>query len=150
MLKNLKYLWYTILLGFFVVVIIYYNKSSDVVMKQSVDYLRNNIEFVGYVTGFEQSDNHAFGVIHLKLTKSNTQEFNKIIKGGIYPYRIKGDIAELYCTVSVERKKGDIVKLISKEQTIYYNPQNTKEEGSIFIITDPYNINFVKEHTVFK
>ncbi|MCJ7932442.1 MAG: hypothetical protein MUW56_02095 [Chryseobacterium sp.] len=150
MLKYLKYLWYIILLGFFVAIIIYYNKSSDIATKQSVQYLRNNVEFEGYVTGFEQSDNHAFGVIHLKLTKSNTQEFNKVIKEGIYPYRIKGDIAELYCTVSVDRKKGDIVKLVSEEQIVYYNPQNSKEEGSIFIITDPYNIDFVKEHTVFK
>jgi len=150
MSKYIKYLWYIVLLGCFVAVIIYYNKSSDTTIKQSERYLRNNIEFEGYVIGFEQSDNHAFGVIHLKLTKSNTQEFNKVIKKGIYPYRIKGDIAEVYCTVSVERKRGDIVKLISEAQTVYYNPQNSKEEGSIFIITDPYNIDFVKKHTIFK
>jgi hypothetical protein len=146
----LKYLRYVILLGFLVAVVIYYNRNSDVAMKKSSEYLHNNVEFEGYVTGFEQSDNHAFGVIHLKLTKSNTPEFNKIIKNGIYPYRIKGDIAELYCTVSVERKKGDIVKLVSNEQKIYYNPQDSKEEGSLFIITDTYNIAFVKKNTMFK
>lgn len=146
----LKYLRYVILFGVLVAVVIYYNRSSDAAMKKSSEYLHNNVEFEGYVTGFEQSDNHAFGVIHLKLTKSNTLEFNKIIKNGIYPYRIKGDIAELYCTVSVERKKGDIIKLVSNEQTIYYNPQNSKEEGSLFIITDTYNIAFVKENTMFK
>nr|WP_315035465.1 hypothetical protein [uncultured Chryseobacterium sp.] len=150
MLKYLKYLWYIILLGAFVTVIIYYNKSSDATMKKSEEYLHNSIEFEGYVTGFEQSNNHSFGVVHLKLTKSNTKEFNKIIKKGIYPYRIKGDMAELYCTISVERRKGDIVKLVSNEQTIYYNPKNSKEEGSIFIIVDPYNIDFVKKHTMFK
>lgn len=146
----LKYLKYVILLAFLAVVIIYYNKSSDAEMKQSAEYLRNDVEFEGYVTGFEQSSNHAFGVIHLKLTKSNIQEFNKALKRGIYPYRIKGDVAELYCTVSVERKKGDVVKLVSNKEIIYYNPQNSKEEGSIFIIIDPYNIDFVKEHTMFK
>ena len=146
----LKYLRYVVLLGFLVAVVIYYNRSSDVAIKKSSEYLRNNVEFEGYITGFEQSDNHAFGVIHLKLTKSYTPEFNKIIKNGIYPYRIKGDIAELYCTVSVERKKGDIVKLVSNEQTIHYNPQNSKEEGSLFIITDTYNIAFVKKNTMFK
>lgn len=146
----LKFLRYVVLLGFLVAVVIYYNRSSDVAMKKSSEYLHNNVEFEGYVTGFEQSDNHAFGVIHLKLTKSNTPEFNKIIKNGIYPYRIKGDIAELYCTVSVERKKGDIVKLVSNEQTIYYNPQDSKEEGSLFIITDTFNIAFVKKNTMFK
>lgn len=146
----LKYLKYVILLAFLAVVIIYYNKSSDAEMKQSAEYLRNDVEFEGYVTGFEQSSNHAFGVIYLKLTKCNIQEFNKALKRGIYPYRIKGDVAELYCTVSVERKKGDVVKLVSNKETIYYNPQNSKEEGSIFIIIDPYNIDFVKEHTMFK
>ncbi len=145
----LKYLKYVILLAFLAVVIIYYNKSSDAEMKQSAEYLRNDVEFEGYVTGFEQLSNHAFGVIYLKLTKSNIQEFNKALKRGIYPYRIKGDVAELYCTVSVERKKGDVVKLVSNKETIYYNPQNSKE-GSIFIIIDPYNIDFVKEHTMFK
>lgn len=146
----MRYLRYTILLAFLVIAVIYYNKSANVAMKQSTEYLHNNVEFEGYVTGFEQSNNHAFGVVHLKLTKSNTQEFNKTLKKGIYPYRIKGDIAELYCTVSVERRKGDIIKLVSNEQTIYYNPKNSKEEGSIFIIVDPYDIDFVKEHTVFK
>lgn len=150
MLKYLKYLWYMILLEAFVAVIIYYNKSSDAAMKQSAEYLHNNVEFEGYVTGFEQSNNHAFGVIHVKLTNTNTQEFNKSLKKSIYPYRIKGDVAELYCTVSIERKKGDRVKIISNKQTIYYNSQNSKEEGSISIIVDPYNIDFVKEHTMFK
>lgn len=146
----LKYLKYFILLAFLIVVVIYYNKSSDIAMKQSAQYLHNDIEFEGYVTSFEQSNNHAFGIIRLKLTKSNVKEFNKTIEKGIYPYKIKGDIAELYCTVSVERKEGDNVKLISNQQTVYYNPQNSKEEGSIFIIVDPYNIDFVKEHTMFK
>lgn len=146
----LKYLKYIILLVFLVVLVIYYNKSSDAEMKQLAEYLHNNVEFEGYVSGFEQSDNHAFGIIYLKLTKSNVQEFDKTLKRGIYTYKIKGNIAELYCTVSIERKKGDIVKLISNKETIYYNPQNSKEEGSLFIIVDPYNIDFVKQHTMFK
>lgn len=146
----LKYFKYIILLGFLVAVVIYYNKRSAIAMRQSADYLHNNIEFEGYVTGFEKSDNHAFGVIHLKLTKSNVTKFDKKIENGIYPYKIEGNIAEVYCTVSVERKKGDIVRLVSNNETIYYNPQNSNEKGSIFIILDSYNINFVKEHTIFK
>ncbi|OPB73655.1 hypothetical protein [Elizabethkingia ursingii] len=119
-------------------------------MKESAEYLRNNVEFEGYVTGFEQSNNHAFGIIRLQLTKWNTQNFNREIKEGIFPYRIEEGVAELYCTVSVERKKGDIVNLISNKQTIYYNPQDSKEEGNIYIITDPVDINFVKKNTEFK
>lgn len=146
----MKYLRYIILLAFLVIVIIYYNRSADDAMKQSAEYLNNNVEFEGYVTHFEKSNNHAFGVLKLKLTKSNTQQFNKILTKGIYPYRINGDVAELYCTVSVERKKGDKIKLVSNEQTIYYNPEKSTEKGSIFIIVDPYNIDFVKANTLFK
>ncbi|AQX07991.1 hypothetical protein BBD34_04740 [Elizabethkingia ursingii] len=146
----MKYLKYLILFSFFIGIIIYYTKSSDIAMKESAEYLRNNVEFEGYVTGFEQSNNHAFGIIRLQLTKWNTQNFNREIKEGIFPYRIEEGVAELYCTVSVERKKGDIVNLISNKQTIYYNPQDSKEEGNIYIITDPVDINFVKKNTEFK
>lgn len=146
-----KYLKYIILLAFLATVIIYYNKSADYEMKQSAEDLYNNIEFEGYITGFKRSDNHAFGVIYLKLTKRNVSEFDKILKKGIYPYKIKGNIGELYCTVSIERKKGDFIKLISNHETVYYNPQNSnKEKGSIFIIKDPYNIDFVRRYTKFK
>ncbi|KUY30523.1 hypothetical protein ATB96_14930 [Elizabethkingia ursingii] len=146
----MKYLKYLILFSFFIGIIIYYTKSSDIAMKESAEYLRNNVEFEGYVTGFEQSNNHAFGIIRLQLTKWNTQNFNREIKEGIFPYRIEEGVAELYCTVSVERKKGDIVNLISNKQTIYYNPQDSKEEGNIYIITDPVDINFVRKNTEFK
>ncbi|MDO5614807.1 MAG: hypothetical protein Q4G16_01360 [Cruoricaptor ignavus] len=119
-------------------------------MKESQIYLYNNVEFEGYVTNFERSNNHSFGIIQLKVIKSNTLDFDKKIETGIYPYKIKGDIAEIYCTVSVDRKKGDVVKVISNNETVYYNPERGNEEGSIFIITDPYNIKFVKKNSSFK
>jgi hypothetical protein len=148
----LNYLKYIILLGFLVTVIIYYNKSADAEMKQSADYLRNNVEFRGYVTGFEQSDNHAFGVIHLKLTKSNIREFNKTLKKGIYPYRIKGDIAELYTEIPDGLQKSDTYIVNSNTRTYSFTEKidNKSYTSELYIILDLYNIDFVKEHTVFK
>ena len=69
---------------------------------------------------------------------------------GIYPYRIREDIAELYCTVINIRRKGDIVKVISGEPTIYFNPQITKGKGDLFIITSSYDIKYITKHTVFE
>lgn len=146
----MKYLRYIILLIVFISMVFYCNRQSDKKTKNSDDLLNNSIVFEGTITKFQASTNHAFGIIQLKLIRSSIKEFDKEIKEGIYPYKIKGDTAELYCTVSIERKLGDLVKFVSKDHTIYFNPQNSKDEGSLFIITDPYNISFVKENTVFK
>lgn len=148
----LKYLKYVILLAFLVVIIIYYNKSSDAEMKQSAEYLRNNVAFEGYVTGFEQSSNHAFGVIHLKLTKSNIQEFNKTLKRGIYPYRIKGNVAELYSEIPDGLQKFDMYIVNSNTHTYSFikKTDNKSYTSELYVIVDPYNMDFVKEHTMFK
>jgi len=146
----MKYLRFIILITIFVCIVIYFNKQSSVEQIESNNYLNNGIVFEGTVTRFKASNNHTFGIIQLKITKSNVKEFNKILKSGIYPYRIKGDLAELYCTVSIDRKLGDVVKVLSNESTIYYNPEKDTEQGSIYTITDIYNINFVKENTMFK
>lgn len=119
-------------------------------INQSVDYLCDNVLFYGVIMNIQKSTNHAFGIITLKILNSSVHEFNKQIKGGIYPYRITGDKAELYCTVSVDRKLGDSVKVVSKDSVIYFNPQKSKEKGSLYIVTSPYNIEYVKEHTIFK
>jgi len=146
----MKYMRYIILVIIFVCIVIYFNKQSNIEQIKSNNYLNNSLVFEGVVTRLKASDNHAFGIIELKITKSNVKDFNKIFKNGIYPYRIKGNLAELYCTVSIERKLGDMVKVVSNESTIYYNAEKDTEQGSIYIITDIYNINFVKENTIFK
>lgn len=144
-----KYLWYILLFGFLIGIVTLYNRSSDDIRKQSLEYLQNNVEFEGVILGYQRSDNHSFGVIQLKITRSNVTEFNKTLEKGVYPYRIKGNIAELYCTVSIERKKGDSVKVISNNQTIYYNPSTSEEKVDIHIINDLYDINFIRKHTIF-
>jgi len=131
--------------------VVYVNLSQDKQQKEMSDkYLHNNVEFEGIVTGFEQSGNHEFGVFQLKLTKSNVQEFNDSVKGGIFPYRIKGDIAEVYASIAYYRKLNDTLKVISNNRRIYFNPSFSKETEDIKLITKSYDLDFVKENTVFK
>ncbi|MFP3507879.1 hypothetical protein, partial [Burkholderia sp. SIMBA_062] len=75
--------------------------------------MKNNVEFVGNIISFQKSSNHAFGIIRLKIIKKNIKNFDEILDKGIYPYKIKDKIAELYCTVSVDRKVGETVKVVS-------------------------------------
>lgn len=146
----IKYLKFILLLGLLILVVIYYNKSSDIRMRESKELLKNNIVFEGKVLDFKRSNNHAFGIIKLEVIESNVKVFNKTLEKGIYPYRIENGIAEVYCTVLTKRKRGDIIKVVSDDQMIYYNPLKSKERGDLFIIVDLYNINFVKNNTSFE
>lgn len=112
-------------------------------------YLHNNIEFEGLVTNLKRTGNRAFGIIQLELTKSNVKYFSDSVQEGIFPYRIRGNIAELYCMVSPNRKLNDTLKVISNNRRIYYNPLFSKEVGSINIVFDAYNRDFIKKNTVF-
>jgi hypothetical protein len=141
----MRYLVYAILLiGIFYSIFYYNQKSGEKTIKLN-DSLNNNVLFEGVVVRIHKSTNHT-----LEHVRSSVDEFNKQINGGIYPYRVTGDSAELYCTVSVGRKLGDSIKVVSNDLTIYYNPQKSKEKGSLYVITDPYNIEYVEENTVFK
>ena len=139
-----------ILFIFLAIFLFIFFKISKKELQENERLMKNNIVFEGVVTNTKVSGNHAFGIIELKLSKSSVAEFNKKINDGIYPYKIKGNIAEIYCVVSIERKKGDIIKVISNEETVYYNFEKSKEVGDIYIVTDSNNIEFVKKNTIFK
>ena len=141
---------FAILSLFLVIVVIYFTRYSAKESKKRNEILENNIVFKGFVTGFTASNNHAFGIIQLKLTHCTVQDFNKTLPASIYPYQIKDSIAELYCTVSIERKIGDVVKVISNTKSIYYNPATSREIGDLNMTTSSYDIDFVKKNTIFK
>lgn len=143
----MKYLRYIILFTLFVIFIIFYSKSSN----NSDEYLKNNIKFEGYVTGFKQSNNHAFGIIYLKITKSNVKEFDNMKGQKIYPYRIKENVAELYTTIPDGLQKFDIYKIDSNkgEYSVTYRIENKSYTSKLYIIKDPLNINFIKKYTMW-
>jgi len=117
----MRYVIYIVLLIGFIFMIFYDNQKSKKEILKSNEFLNNNVLFEGVVARIQKSTNHAFGIIMLKHVRSNVDEFRKQIKGGLYPYRFSGDTVELYCTVSVDRKLGDSVKVVSNDVTIYYN-----------------------------
>lgn len=145
----MKFFRYIFLLMIFSYIVFSLYSLSKKQQKKLDGYLDNNIVFEGLVTNLKKSRNHAFGIIELKITKSNAKVFSDSVQEGIFPYKIREGTAEVYCTVSVERKLNDTLKVISNNHLIYFNPLFSKEVGSLKIITDSFNRNFVKENSVF-
>jgi hypothetical protein len=114
--------------------------------------LNNNVDFKGYVIDFRTSNNHAFGVIRLQLTESSVATFNDTLKTGIYPYRINGDIAELYTTIPDGLDYYDTFKVHSNSHKFDFVSKtgHVKYTSDLFIIEDSYNIEFVKKETQFE
>lgn len=140
---------YLFLLTLFICMIYWFYNLREKQQEKFDKHLHNNIAFEGLVTNLKRTGNHDFGIIQLKLTKSNVKYFSDSVQEGIFPYRIRGDIAELYCSVNMYRKLNDTIKVISNNKLIYYNPLFSKEVGNINIVFDTYNRDFVKKNTVF-
>lgn len=146
----MKYLRFIILFIAFVGIVIYLSKSGTKKSIEQNEFLNNGIVIEGVVTNIKRSDNHSFGILTLDIVHSNVDEFSSKLKEGIYPYQIRGKQAEIYLPIFIERNVGDSVKLISDKQIIYYKGEKSKDEGEVYIITNPIDIDFVKEHTIFK
>ena len=127
--------------------IFYYLKISDRETNLSVKSLSNNVKFEGKIKYLKKSDNHAFGIIGLELTNSNITNFNKNLNAKLFPYKIKNGYAEVYGTINVDRKIGEILNVISDSSTIYYNPKNSNEKGSLYLISDPINKKFIENNS---
>jgi hypothetical protein len=130
--------------------IIYLSTTGTKEYTENNKILKTGIVFEGTVTDIKISNNHGFGILTVSVFNSNVKEFSKKLKHGIYPYQIKRKQAEIYLPIFIERQIGDSVKLISDKQIIYYKGKKSKDEGDIYIITEPADIEFVKENTMFK
>ncbi|UIR57746.1 hypothetical protein LZQ00_07960 [Sphingobacterium sp. SRCM116780] len=153
-MKNFRHI-VRIFTVFVISYLIYYNfQLSKKEIAKSNRLLHNNVAFEGIIVRIQRSNNHAFGIIELKLIKCNVNDFYKSIVHnefkGIYPYRIKNDLAELYTTISNDIKVDDSVKVVSNDLTIYYNLQKGYEEGSLYMISEGSDLNYVRENTTFK
>jgi hypothetical protein len=152
----MKYLRFVILFIVFATIVIYLEKTGAKEDIRINNVLNNNVELNGNITNIEQSRNHAFGIIQLRLTHSSVKEFNKTLndtaKNGIYPYRIEGSLAELYTIIPHGLNEGDSVRLKSSEKNSHYYDVQTKQssEGYIWVVTNSTDIDFVKENTIFK
>jgi len=130
--------------------VIYLKKTGTEEYAEKNKVLKNGVIFEGIVTDIKISRNHSFGILTLNIANSNVKNFSKKLEAGIYPYQIKDKQAEIYLPIFTERQIGDSVKLISDKEIIYYNGKKSKDEGEVYVITNPTDIDFVKENTMFK
>ena len=147
----MKYLRFFIVFVFFIVMVLYVNSTGSKEYDEENKVMENNVSFKGFVIDIKQSNNHAFGIISLKLTESSVKEFKDSLKNGIYPYRLQGSLAELYTIIPDGINYGDSVSLKSTERNshFYYVKTRQKSEGYIWVVTEPEDIEFVKNNTIF-
>ncbi|MEO3404621.1 hypothetical protein AAFN85_12010 [Mucilaginibacter sp. CAU 1740] len=148
----MKYLRYIILLALFIGMVLWLNKHNDEDIAKSEKLLHNGIKFSGEVINTKVSNNHAFGIIYLKLKSTNTTKFIKSAPKAEFPYRINGDKAELYTTIGDGLAPGDSISVISDSvRAIFYQLKSRqKYESFIEVIKDPFNIEFINDNNFIK
>jgi len=146
----MKYLRFVILFLGFIGVMIYLTATGSEEYEEKNKVLKNGIIFEGVVTDIKISNNHGFGILTVNVLSSTVKNFSKKIDRGIFPYQIKGNQAEIYLPIFIQRQIGDSVKLVSDKQIIYYKGKKSKDEGEVYIITESIDIDFVEKHTMFK
>lgn len=141
-----------ILIILFIVVLLFWGIiSTDEGIKRD-KVLDNNVEFKGYVNDLRTSNNHRFGIIQLKLTESSVNMFIDSLENGIYPYKIIGDVAEIYTTVPADLDYNDTITVRSKSHEIEFEStkNHPKYISELHVIEYSGNIDYVKEKTLFE
>ncbi|PIF43738.1 hypothetical protein CLU96_0651 [Chryseobacterium sp. 52] len=145
----MKYVRFIVLLIIFIGIVVFITKNGAKEYTEENKVLRNGVVLEGTVSDIKRSDNHSFGILTVDVLHSTIKEFSKKSKQGIYPYQIRDKKAEIYLPIYIERQIGDHIQLISDRQIIYYKGKNTKDEGEVYIITNPSDVDFVKENSIF-
>lgn len=137
----------------FVCLLSYCYRSGKEQTKIRDRVLLNKLRFQGEVLDVKTSGNHSFGILLLKLDYITIGEFSDtLLKNGIYPYKMKDGKAELYAGISTGIQKGDkvIVDSDKKKAFYYYIKDNKHCEGDFGVITNPFDIDYVKKNSAFK
>lgn len=146
----MKYLRLIIIFVLFAGLVIFLTRTGAKEYAEKNKALKNGVTFEGVVTDIKRSNNHSFGILSVNISKSNVNDFSAKPEEGIYPYQIRGTKAEIYLPVFIQRQVGDSVKLISDQGIVYYKGQKSTDKGEVYIITEPEDINFVKQNSPFK
>ncbi|RBL93165.1 hypothetical protein [Chitinophaga flava] len=112
---------------------------------------KNHIRFSGKIVSLNVSGNHAYGIIRIKVEKTNTNAFTDSIHSAVFPYKIKEGYAEFYGYVPVTTKTGYDILLDSDKRIleIYDHEKNISTSG-VNVSFESDNIMFVNRHTMFK
>lgn len=147
-MKNLNLLVMFFVFICMLVCIYYYYRGEG---KKRDAQLNNNLFIKGRVLNIQTSNNHSFGIVLLSLDSCNFREFSTT-QHDIYPYKVKNGMAELYSPIPDGIAKGDEVIINSNKHIAVYYYVNSRQrfEGSINIIANNRDINYVKQHSVLK
>lgn len=133
-----------------IIVYVWYRISSKGYAEADL-LLTNHVRFSGRIIGYNKSDNHAYGIIKIKVTAANTRVYIDSISSRLFPYKMKGDYAEFYGYIPVSVKVGYVVLLDSDARMMkIYDNNNFVAESDVRISSDSDNLAFVKQHTLFK
>ncbi len=132
----------------FLCFIIYSDKKSEEKVYRSLQ--NSGLIFSGIVTKATTTNNHGFGIITLKLLKSNREDYDARDSIQYYYCIIKNGIAEVYDHAS-ETQIGDTLNINAPNLMLYYRTKKgTMDSGSISMSrTDSY-YDYIRENTVFK
>ena len=140
-----------ILLSLFSIFIFFTYRFGAKETVKNNDLMKNNIVFSGIITNLNISNNHAFGIMTLKITETNNHLFKSSKGNEIYPYSINDSVAEVYHFIPLEIKKGYKAVVNSNDKIIsIYDGNKFLYEWEISIVSSDIDIEFVKQHTIMK
>jgi hypothetical protein len=149
----MRYIYLVVLVIVFVSLVAYCCHSGEKRLEIRDRVMLNGLFIKGKVLAVKTSKNHSFGILLLKVDSLNTGKFaDTILKEGIYPCKIAKGKAEIYVAISDGIQVGDEVIVDSDKKTASYHyiKENKHYEGYLGVVIDPYDIEYVKENTVFK
>jgi hypothetical protein len=142
---------FVVLLFLLGIVVFTWYKIGSKSYAESDKLLTNHVRFSGTIMSFQKSDNHAYGIIVIKLTDTNTKEFENDTIPGIFPYKVKGEYAEFYGYIPASIKVGNTVLLDSDKRIMNIYDNNTLLTATdVGVSSETENVLFVKQHTMFK
>jgi len=113
--------------------------------------LTNHVKFSGKVISYNRSTNHAFGIIRIKVTESNTKALTDSVSKGLFPYKIKNSFAEFYGYVPASLKVGQKILLESDKRVIeVYDNNVIIWKADVSVSTEENDIAYVNKNTMFK
>ncbi|PWS29290.1 hypothetical protein DHW03_05590 [Pedobacter yonginense] len=113
--------------------------------------LINHVYLTGTVVSYDKSTNHSFGIVRVKVGKSNVENIDFSKSDFLFPYRVKKNYAELYGYIPPEIKVGQTIILDSNQKSVkFYQNDSLLTRFGIYITNDERNIVYVRENTRFR
>ncbi|AWA30943.1 hypothetical protein HYN48_13835 [Flavobacterium magnum] len=144
----MKYLKIIIPLAIFALICFEVNNAENSFSEYEDKVLHNNVNIKGVISSVKRSNNHCFAVWKIDNVKSNIAYFRSNTNEQYFPYVIKNKKAEIYLELCDTLVIGDSIELDSNNLLVKITGKNNIER-SIGLVTESYNISFIKKNTQF-